>query len=304
MMNELTLGNEIVTINNHAVKKIYGGFGDNQPCILAKQIAELHERELMHINEVINKNLDWFDEKVDILNLKSVIVQNDNDQLYDFLLNFYTKNALNRSEYIYLFSRQGYALLCKLLQTPLARQLYKQMVRDYFNMKEKLEARHVTGDQFDLSVRRFKVAIEAANLAGITDDHQARLTANRITKETTGVNFLEVVRPGYLSEARISAPPPSSLPENQKKENDFFLDFVNMWWEKYGEDAVDSHYLRQMIIDNDISFDLGKGSKKSQKIRLSRTLGKMKRRQVGGYHITEAGIYRNTKLWKLKPAGK
>jgi len=94
MNRELTLSGEIVTINGHPVKKIYGGFGGGQPCILAKQIAELHERELMHINELINNNLDWLEEETDILNLKSVIVQNDNEKISDFLLNFYTQNAL------------------------------------------------------------------------------------------------------------------------------------------------------------------------------------------------------------------
>ncbi len=89
MNRELTLSDEVVTINGHPVRKIYGGFEGGQPCILAKQIAELHEREVMHVNELINNNLDWLEEGTDILNLKSVIVQNDNGKISDFLLRYH-----------------------------------------------------------------------------------------------------------------------------------------------------------------------------------------------------------------------
>ncbi len=303
-MKELTLSNEVVTINGRPVKKIYGGFGDNQPCILAKQVAELHGQELKRINELINNNLDWFEEGIDYVNL--AVVSNDRQKLTDFLLNFYTQDALNASKYVYLFSQQGYALLCKLLKSDLARQIYKQMVREYFIMKEKLEDRsartQMTGEWFDLSVKRFKTATEAVTLMGIKDRRRARQIANEITKDTTGTDLMAFMLP-YCSrdfgDSNITIP---SSPGNDEEEN--LIIFVSAWWEKYGEEAADSHYLRLMIIDNDLPFDLGGGNQRSQKIRLSRTLGKMKGRAVGGYHITEAGTYRNAKLWKLRPATK
>jgi len=64
--------------------------------------------------------------------------------MLDIVLNLFEKcgksgiypnsQALGGAKYIYLFSQQGYTLLCKLLRSDLARQIYKQMVREYFRM--------------------------------------------------------------------------------------------------------------------------------------------------------------------------
>ncbi|QTA93576.1 ORF6N domain-containing protein [Desulfonema magnum] len=149
MNKELTLSSEVVTINGHPVRKIYGGFRDDQPCILAKQVAELHEYDLGEINRIVNRNTDWFDEGIDIIDLKNEIISGSSSGMVsnhpsDFLIKsgFYANSqAVGGAKYIYLFSQQGYALLCKLLKSDLARQIYKQMVREYFIMKEKLENR-------------------------------------------------------------------------------------------------------------------------------------------------------------------
>jgi hypothetical protein len=135
MNKNIRLSKEVVTINGHPVKKIYGGFGDHQPCILAKQVAELHGQKLKRINELVNNNMDWFDEGIDYVDLKSQGVLKEQDQLVDFLLNFYSQEGLNRSVHIYLFSQQGYALLCKLLKSDLAKQVYKTVIREYFVLK-------------------------------------------------------------------------------------------------------------------------------------------------------------------------
>jgi len=137
-IKSLVLG-ETVMINGKSIPKIYGGFGDGQPCILAKQIAELHERELFKINQLINDNLDWFDVRIHIIDLKSVIIQNDNDMTIKFLLNFYSQNALNRSSCIYLFSQQGYAILCKFLRSDIANKIYKTVIREYFSIRQSFD---------------------------------------------------------------------------------------------------------------------------------------------------------------------
>ncbi len=49
----MILSKGIVAINRHSVRKGYGGFGDNQPCILAKQVAELHGQALKEINRLV-----------------------------------------------------------------------------------------------------------------------------------------------------------------------------------------------------------------------------------------------------------
>ncbi|OQX27401.1 MAG: hypothetical protein BWK80_05450 [Desulfobacteraceae bacterium IS3] len=90
---------DVVVINGKAVKKIYGGFGTGQPAILAKQAAELHGYEVREINQLVNNNLKWFDEGIDMFDLKkiitstpqSAIIQNDRQHIADikaFLLDF------------------------------------------------------------------------------------------------------------------------------------------------------------------------------------------------------------------------
>jgi len=131
----LVLSSEEVVIEGKIIPKIYGGFGPNQPSILAKQIAEIHGYQLKDINKLIYNNLDWFDEGIDFIDLKSVVIPN-NHGFIETLLHFYTQEGINRSRYIFLLSQQGYAMLCKLLKSNLARQIYKQMVREYFRMQE------------------------------------------------------------------------------------------------------------------------------------------------------------------------
>ncbi|MDM8551956.1 ORF6N domain-containing protein [Desulfobacterales bacterium HSG2] len=105
-----------------------------QPAILGKQVAELHDYELRHVNELVVNNLEWFDEGIDFIDLKSAIVTNDS-KIQNFLLDFYSQKALNASKHIFIFSQQGYAMLIKFLKSDLAKQIYKQMVREYFGMK-------------------------------------------------------------------------------------------------------------------------------------------------------------------------
>mgnify|MGYP001574497387 CR=1 FL=1 len=157
----LVFNEETVTIRGKTIPKIYGGFGEGQPAILAKQVSEVHGYTVKQINQLVYKNLDWFDEGIDYIDLKSIksticpgVISNDpsdkpmksrlresdkpKEQLA-FLVKYGlypTSQAVGGSKYIYLFSQQGYAMLCKLLKSDLAKQIYKQMIRDYFKMAE------------------------------------------------------------------------------------------------------------------------------------------------------------------------
>ena len=51
---ELILSDQTVTVNGKTISKIYGGFGNNQHSILAKQIADLHDYKLKEINQILN----------------------------------------------------------------------------------------------------------------------------------------------------------------------------------------------------------------------------------------------------------
>ncbi len=110
---------------------IEGGFGEGEKVVLAKTIAEIHEVELRKVNELINSNIDEFEEGIDILDLKGnedfAILAKDNG--------FYTQNALNASSNIYLLSEQGYMALVGLMRTEKARELRKKFRREYFAMR-------------------------------------------------------------------------------------------------------------------------------------------------------------------------
>lgn len=116
------------------VPVIEGGFGIGQKVVLAKTVAEIHEVGLRKINELINNNIDEFEEGIDILDLKGnedfAILAKDNG--------FYTQNALNASSNIYLLSEQGYLALVSLMRTDKAKELRKKFRREYFAMKQVL----------------------------------------------------------------------------------------------------------------------------------------------------------------------
>ena len=50
---------------------IEGGFGEGQKTILVKTVAEIHGMPLSKVNQLINNNIDEFEEGIDILDLKS-----------------------------------------------------------------------------------------------------------------------------------------------------------------------------------------------------------------------------------------
>ena len=114
---------------------IYGGFGQNKKCILAKDVAEIHKVPLYKINELINNNSNEFESGIDILDLKqdekSVIHLKDKE--------LYSQNAINRSSNIYLLSEQGYIALVMLMRTDRAKEIRKQQRREYFYLKEEVQ---------------------------------------------------------------------------------------------------------------------------------------------------------------------
>lgn len=117
------------------VPNIYGGFSDNQRVILVKTIAELHDKKVSHINQLINDNIKHFDIGIDLIELKN------NKEFVDVLIGngIYTKNAINSSKYVYLLSERGYSLLLKFMDSELSITQYKAVITDYFSIKEVIQ---------------------------------------------------------------------------------------------------------------------------------------------------------------------
>ena len=110
---------------------VEGGFSENQKVMLAKTIAEIHETRLLDINAKINEHIDEFEIGVDLLDLK-----NSNENLVPLLDGIYTKQSISNSKNIYLLSEQGYMLLVGFMKTEKAKEIRKQLRREYFAMRE------------------------------------------------------------------------------------------------------------------------------------------------------------------------
>jgi len=119
------------------VHNIYGGFSGNQKVMLAKTVAIIHDRELKHVNELINKNLknEYFKVGIDYIDLKKSV--GSNDSLLELGFN---RQSIANAKNIYLLSQQGYTTLLKLLDSELAMEQYKIVVRDYFKLREYKES--------------------------------------------------------------------------------------------------------------------------------------------------------------------
>lgn len=114
---------------------IEGGFGEGKKVMLAKTIAEVHGEEPRRINEIINRNLDEFEFGVDILDLK----ENPDFDIANCDYGLFSQNAINRAKNIYLLSEQGYMLLVGFMKTDKAKEIRKQLRREYFSMREALK---------------------------------------------------------------------------------------------------------------------------------------------------------------------
>lgn len=133
LQNELVLS-EKKEVNGIKFNQVYGGFGKNEKCILAKDIANIHEKAVYRINEAINNNIKHFDDFVDIINLKETEFAND------LIENgIYSQNSLNASKYVYLLSQRGYLKLVKILEDAKAWEVYNLLLNEYFLLKEEKE---------------------------------------------------------------------------------------------------------------------------------------------------------------------
>ena len=113
---------------------IEGGFGEGQKVILAKTIAEIHEKEVKDINKLINDNIKEFKFGIDILDLKGnedLKVITDNLKL--------SSKFVSNSKNIYLLSEQGYFALVQLMRTEKAKEIRKELRREYFKMRETIK---------------------------------------------------------------------------------------------------------------------------------------------------------------------
>lgn len=113
------------------IKIIEGGFGDGFKALLANTIADIHDMRIDKVNALINDNIDEFEIGVDLLDLKVNLSTVYNLEEFGF-----SKMQVSKAKNIYLLSEQGYMLLVGFMRTDKAKQIRKQLRREYFTMRE------------------------------------------------------------------------------------------------------------------------------------------------------------------------
>lgn len=123
----------LVTVEGMKFHDIEGGFGEDKKSMLAKEIAEIHGRELKKINELINKNRKRFVDNVDVIDIKTGLSKG-------LVLEMgFTNAQYGNAKNIYLLSERGYAKLLKILEDDLAWEQYDKLVDGYFNMRKAIK---------------------------------------------------------------------------------------------------------------------------------------------------------------------
>lgn len=137
-MNELTVKGkqEFMGIE---IPVIYGGFGEGQKVMLARDIAEIHNTELKAINQNINRNIKRFRENVDIIDLKTQSLPVTELEQLGF-----NKQSVANSKNIYLLSERGYAKLIKIMDSDLAWEIHDKLIDEYFQLREQKEQEQQT----------------------------------------------------------------------------------------------------------------------------------------------------------------
>ena len=208
-----------------------------------------------------------------------------------------------------LITERGYLLLVKSFTDDLAWEIQERLIDGYFRAKLYEQNRSessgssfgISGEQFDRSVDRFEKALKAVTLMGISGRQEALLTANRITRETTGVDLVDIIRPELKKTTPLKTgnlPPIPSVSESE------LIRFVELWHAEYGNRSVLTSQLCELTEDTGIEIPPGRCDKRFHKIRFGKMLSKLDGYRIRHYRITGAGKKRNLRLWRLKVADK
>lgn len=113
---------------------VLGGFGKDKKCICDKTIAEIHGMETKHVRELLNRNSKKFINNKDLIDLKKVVVENDDFTICSQM--GYSRMEISRAEHIYILSERGYLKLVKIMDNEKAWEIYNNLLDEYFYMRE------------------------------------------------------------------------------------------------------------------------------------------------------------------------
>lgn len=115
---------ELVKINNVelGIKEF-----KNERVVTAWDIADLHEKQVYHVNEVFRNNIDKFQENRDFFKISTK----------EFLASFKTIQKIpNNVKEIFLFTERGYLKMTKAFNDELSWRIQDLLVDKYFKLKE------------------------------------------------------------------------------------------------------------------------------------------------------------------------
>lgn len=172
------------------VPVIEGGFGENCKVILAKTVAEIHSQPLKKINQLINDNIDEFEFGVDIIDLKSGYLQST-----EFLNGIMNKQSIANSTNIYLLSEQGYMLLVGFMKTGKAKEIRKNLRREYFAMRHVINSNEQLKAQLLLEIYNGgkSAVIASKQLTDMEVEEKTALLVHKIEEDKPYTEFAKHV---------------------------------------------------------------------------------------------------------------
>jgi len=168
------------------------------PVMFDRDLAEIYGTKTKRINEAVKRNSSRFP-----IDFRFQLTREEVESLRSQSATFQWLQDVKYLPYVY--TREGANMLSAVLHTDIAiersvfiMRAFSAMERESFLHRQTAweSGNQITGERFDLSVKRFKVAMEAVRLMGITKESDIRQIANKITKDTTGVDSARSVRIG------------------------------------------------------------------------------------------------------------
>lgn len=126
--------NGTTNVGGIEVPNISGGFGDDRKSMLVKNVAEIHGKKTVHVNEAIKSNRSRFTDCIDIIDLKTPVFEEIVIGLVDN--NFLSRMEVSKAESIFLVSERGYSKLLKIFDDDLAWDKYEEIIDGYFRKRE------------------------------------------------------------------------------------------------------------------------------------------------------------------------
>ena len=166
---------------------IEGGFGENCKVILAKTIADIHGVRLNDIQDLINQNIDEFEFGVDILDLCDENFKTDAVGL-GFIIS-------NRQKHCYLLSEQGYMLLVGFMKTEKAKEIRKNLRREYFAMRHVINSNEQLKAQLLLEIYNGgkSAVIASKQLTDMEVEEKTALLVHKIEEDKPYTEFAKHV---------------------------------------------------------------------------------------------------------------